>query len=286
MNNALSGADGRTVREFIDYPATHADIPNLMEENFDVVMIDVDSDESYALQIIQKIAAYNTSVVMVYSMRDDADLLRECMRAGARDFLPLPQDAEPPIEADVEPAVSLVQAGPIPVEDPPLNPADFLLPAAKVAPEPPISTPVPESQSYSVPSRPQLVEPRRPASALTPAPIPAPGRLPRRSRKRVSFASPIFIEILKRPKPTASRHSPRLKRQRSSRKRLSLRSCAGQPPHSRRPRKLARPHRQKISAHGIAFGSSLHCRRLKSRQRRRPRPRLLPMREGMSAQQW
>jgi protein TonB len=174
MNNALSGADGRTVREFIDYPATLADIPLLMEENFDVVMIDVDSDESYALQIIQKIAAYNTSVVMVYSMRDDADLLRECMRAGARDFLPLPQDAEPPIEADVEPAVTLVQAGPIPVEDPPLNPADFLLPAAKVAPEPPISTPVPESQSYSVPSRPQFVEPRRPAPAPTPAPISAP----------------------------------------------------------------------------------------------------------------
>ena len=189
MNKALSGAEGRSVREFIDYPASLADIPILMEENFDVVMIDVDSDESYALQIIENIAAYNTSVVMVYSMRDDADLLRECMRAGARDFLPLPQETDAPAEAEIETVEALIEAGPIPVEDVPLNPADFLLPAAKVAPEPPISAPVPtlvsEPQSYSVPSRPQF-EPRRPAPAPTPAPRPAASAEPQEGELRIA----------------------------------------------------------------------------------------------------
>ena len=95
MVRALTTGEARNVREFIDYPANLGDIPQLMEEPFDVVMIDIDSDQSYAMQIIQSIAAYNTSIVMAYSMRNDPDLIRDCMRAGARDFLPLPEEGLP-----------------------------------------------------------------------------------------------------------------------------------------------------------------------------------------------
>ncbi len=164
MAKALTGTESRAVREFIDYPANLGDIPHLMEESFDVVMIDVDSDQSYALQIIESVAAYNTSVVMAYSMRNDADLIRDCMRAGARDFLPLPEDAsvqagteveveaesesEPEVQAAPEVALQIVAAPPaaepkpvaeptietalgirpipVPRPEPGLNPADFL----------------------------------------------------------------------------------------------------------------------------------------------------------------
>jgi protein TonB len=170
MAKALTGSESRTVREFIDYPASLNDIPHMIEQNFDVVMIDVDSDQSYALQIVAKIAAYNTAIVMVYSMRSDPDLLRECMRAGARDFLPLPDEAgEVPVAAEVPVAN--------PEELEAINPADFLLPDPVDAPiaseaqtdlepqaaaEPQIARTIAEPKPYSAPSYDYLAAPRRP----------------------------------------------------------------------------------------------------------------------------
>jgi len=168
MAKALTRTESRAVREFIDYPTSLDDIPRLMEENFDVVMIDVDSDQSYALQIVETIAALNTAIVMVYSLRNDPDLLAECMRAGARDFLPLPD------EAGEAPAPATAESSDLPAAPPPvahleeveaINPADFLL----LEPvEAPIATraqtvPVPvEPQSYSAPSFDYSAAPRRP----------------------------------------------------------------------------------------------------------------------------
>jgi DNA-binding NarL/FixJ family response regulator len=63
----------------------------MMETKFDVVLVDVDTDESYALQIIAKLAELGPAV-MAYSARTDEDLLKSCMRAGARDFVPLPSE--------------------------------------------------------------------------------------------------------------------------------------------------------------------------------------------------
>ncbi|MBS1802101.1 MAG: TonB family protein [Acidobacteria bacterium] len=88
---ALASAEGRKVHEFIDYPATLNDLARMMETKFDVVLVDVDTDESYALQIISKLSELGPAV-MAYSARTDEDLLKSCMRAGARDFLPLPAD--------------------------------------------------------------------------------------------------------------------------------------------------------------------------------------------------
>lgn len=91
---ALASAEGRKIHEFIDYPATLSDLARMMETKFDVVLVDVDTDESYALQIISKLAEFGPAV-MAYSARTDEDLLKSCMRAGARDFLPLPSDGAP-----------------------------------------------------------------------------------------------------------------------------------------------------------------------------------------------
>jgi protein TonB len=94
MAKALATSDARNVQEFADYPAKLSDLPSIMEQNFDVVMVDVDSDESYALKIVETIAAISTAIVMVYSTRNDSDLVMNCMRAGARDFLPLPVETD------------------------------------------------------------------------------------------------------------------------------------------------------------------------------------------------
>ena len=97
---ALGGSSARTVREFSDYPAKLSDVPRMVEQNYDVVMIDVDSDQSYALALIENIAELNKAMVVAYSKRNDPELLLSCMRAGAREFLPLPDDEIAAAEAN------------------------------------------------------------------------------------------------------------------------------------------------------------------------------------------
>ena len=100
---ALAGSSARAFTEFTDYPSRLADLPQIVAQGFSVVMIDVDSDESYALQLIENFASFGSLVVMAYSQRNDPDLLMCCMRAGAREFLPLPGQA-PPLSEPVEQA--------------------------------------------------------------------------------------------------------------------------------------------------------------------------------------
>jgi pilus assembly protein CpaE len=55
-----------------------------------VVVIDLDSNPEYALQMVETICSHSTATVMVYSSKHDPDLLVRCMRAGAREFLTPP----------------------------------------------------------------------------------------------------------------------------------------------------------------------------------------------------
>ncbi|HEY1578540.1 MAG TPA: TonB family protein [Terracidiphilus sp.] len=108
---ALASAQGRKVHEFIDYPASLTDLARMMETRFDVVLVDVDTDESYALQIISKLAELGPAV-MAYSARTDDELIQNCTRAGASDFLPLPTEGEPapePAQTAVKPMAALQQ---------------------------------------------------------------------------------------------------------------------------------------------------------------------------------
>jgi protein TonB len=144
---ALATSQGRKIHEFIDYPASLNDLPRMVEQNFDVVLVDVDTDESYALQIIAKLAEIGQPV-MAYSARSDQELLMSCMRAGARDFLPLP--TEPGQE----------QSRPEQPSAPPVaRPA-----AAAAAPQ------APATQVASAPVAPKPVESRPAPASLPPAP--------------------------------------------------------------------------------------------------------------------
>src|ERR1035437_4599532 len=89
-STALAGCQGGEIREFSTYPPSLDDVPRLLEQHYDVIIIDLDSYPEYALELVESICANGSATVMVYSMKADSDLLVRCMRAGAREFLTLP----------------------------------------------------------------------------------------------------------------------------------------------------------------------------------------------------
>lgn len=87
---ALIASSISAVKEFPTYPARLAEVQRLMEQSFDVIIIDLDSDQSLALNLVEHVASRNAATVMVYSSQTDPSTLVRCMRAGAREFLSLP----------------------------------------------------------------------------------------------------------------------------------------------------------------------------------------------------
>ena len=118
---ALASSQGRKIHEFIDYPGNLNDLSRMLEQNFDVVLVDVDTDQSYALQIIEKLSGLGASV-MAYSARTDQDLLMSCMRAGACDFVPLPTEgATEPQDIPQNETPAVQQIAPKPPEPKPAS---------------------------------------------------------------------------------------------------------------------------------------------------------------------
>jgi pilus assembly protein CpaE len=87
---ALLACDGVEVREYATYPATLDEVPRLVEQRNDAIIIDLDSNPEFALELVESICANGSATVMVYSSKGDPDLLVRCMRAGAREFLTPP----------------------------------------------------------------------------------------------------------------------------------------------------------------------------------------------------
>jgi Flp pilus assembly CpaE family ATPase len=92
VSGVLAECPGVTVREFSSYPTALDDVPRLLQRYFDVIIVDLDSDEEFALKLVAGICAETTSTVMVYTEKADKELMVRCMRAGAREYLLLPFD--------------------------------------------------------------------------------------------------------------------------------------------------------------------------------------------------
>lgn len=86
---ALTGLQAGVTREFPTYPELD-EVPQMLQDNYDVVIIDLDSNPEYALDLVETICTSGTPTVMVYSSSTDSELLVRCMRAGAREFLTQP----------------------------------------------------------------------------------------------------------------------------------------------------------------------------------------------------
>jgi len=94
---SLPAGDGRQaltvgiqIWEFPAYPDGIDDLPRMLQQQFDVVIVDLDSNPEYALEIVESICSSSNAAVMVYSEQADLHLAVRFMRAGAREFLTLP----------------------------------------------------------------------------------------------------------------------------------------------------------------------------------------------------
>ena len=92
VSSVLAECRGVRVREFSSYPTALDDAPKLLERYFDVIIVDLDSDQEFALKLVSSICADNTATVIVVSEKNDRELMNRCMRAGAREYLVLPFD--------------------------------------------------------------------------------------------------------------------------------------------------------------------------------------------------
>jgi pilus assembly protein CpaE len=105
----LRDSQSGPVHEFNAYPPDLNEVPRLLGDKYDVILVELDSDPEYALDLIEMICARNLATVMVYSAQTDPGLLLRCMRAGAREFLTLPFDSGTVAEALVR--ASVLRAG-------------------------------------------------------------------------------------------------------------------------------------------------------------------------------
>jgi pilus assembly protein CpaE len=86
---ALVGSTSGIPRQLPFYPEIDQ-VPKLVELNFDVMILDLDSDPETALDLVESLCATSAATVMVYSTVADSELMIRCMRAGARELLTLP----------------------------------------------------------------------------------------------------------------------------------------------------------------------------------------------------
>jgi pilus assembly protein CpaE len=80
------------VLEFTSYPPSLDHVSYMLKGEFDAVLVDLDSDPEYALDVVETIAQIGSAIVMVFSEKTDPAMMMRCMRAGAREFLTLPFD--------------------------------------------------------------------------------------------------------------------------------------------------------------------------------------------------
>ncbi len=96
---ALSRFSNSHIREFISYPSGAEAAAEVLRQDFDVVIVDLDSDPEYALDLVESISTDGSTNVIVISEKTDPDLLLRCMRAGAREFLTMPITSDAMSEA-------------------------------------------------------------------------------------------------------------------------------------------------------------------------------------------
>src|SRR5664279_4090612 len=102
--SALTGPQATITRELSSYPELD-DLPKLLEEDYDVVIVDLDSNPEHALDLVENICGHSSATVIVYSANANSEMLVRCMRAGAREYLTEPFAASTVAEAMVRASV-------------------------------------------------------------------------------------------------------------------------------------------------------------------------------------
>jgi pilus assembly protein CpaE len=87
--SAISGTQASLTQIYLSYPEPD-DVQRLLQANYDVIIIELDSDPERALDLVESICGDGSVTVMVYEEKADSEMLVRCMRAGAREFLTEP----------------------------------------------------------------------------------------------------------------------------------------------------------------------------------------------------
>lgn len=88
---AFSAHPSHSVRQFSTFSSSGTnDLVRMVDEQYQVALIDLDGDSDFALDLVKRICAMGRTTVMVFSAAANPDLLVRCMRAGAREFLEAP----------------------------------------------------------------------------------------------------------------------------------------------------------------------------------------------------
>lgn len=109
---ALRGPQCAEAQQIAHYPEM-ATMTRLIEMNYDVVIVDLDSNPELALDVVENVCAAGQSIVMVYSVGASSELMIRCMRAGAREFLNLPIQASSVAEAMVRASARKASTRPV-----------------------------------------------------------------------------------------------------------------------------------------------------------------------------
>ena len=89
---ALSGRHGVVLREFSSFPTDLDELPQALEQQYGVVIVDVDSDPDFAFDLVETLCSGGHAYVMAYSAQADMKQAIRFMRAGVREFFTLPLD--------------------------------------------------------------------------------------------------------------------------------------------------------------------------------------------------
>jgi pilus assembly protein CpaE len=90
VTDTLNGFQGIAVQEYSSFPAVPGDLSHMVELHYDAILVGLDSDPECAFDVVESLCAANAAAVMVYSAQTNFELAIRFMRAGAREFLPLP----------------------------------------------------------------------------------------------------------------------------------------------------------------------------------------------------
>lgn len=80
------------VRELSSYPPDLDKLLRSIGQQFDVIMVDADSDPDYAFNLVERVNAAGLACMMAYSAQTDVKLAIRFMRAGTREFFTFPLD--------------------------------------------------------------------------------------------------------------------------------------------------------------------------------------------------
>jgi pilus assembly protein CpaE len=92
LAGALTGHQGIRYKEFASYPPRLVDLPQALSQQYQVIIVDIDSNPDYAYKLIESLCATGRTYVMAYSAQADTKTAVRFMRAGVREFFTLPLD--------------------------------------------------------------------------------------------------------------------------------------------------------------------------------------------------